>query len=432
MKTKQTMRIVAGLACLFGAVVIIAPHLTNYVSRAAVVNAPILSVKSPFDGSLLSDALTPATPVLPSTAIVKLRASRTSRTELARLEARMNTLTREEETLARQIATLSALDAQLLDRVEEMKKHAELMLRAQLGGLNGERAAAQERQSRLERDGERLERLAANGSAPHTQATRATSLAAEAQGEVIRLTAAVQETRREIASIANGILPGLGTEDGSYAQQRRDEIAIRLADLHSRKDRMSAQHAGLAEEAEALREEVDRLDLFAPVLPTGTVVWSATPAKGSVVAAGDEVLQLLDCSRRFVEVFMHESAFEAISPGDTARVRLHGSNESFDATVEALRGAGSQRAIGQLAAEPESVSEGSLSVLLRLAPADVAKKGVAESFCDVGRTAEVHFDRGLGNAMTFTQLWLKELFRDLWPSVATHSPQKANFSAHAD
>ena len=62
------------------------------------------------------------------------------------------------------------------------------------------------------------------------------------------------------------------------------------------------------------------------------------------------------------------------APGTMARVRLRGSDETFPATVEALRGAGSQRATGLLAAEPENLTEGSLSVMLRLAPANVRQR----------------------------------------------------------
>ncbi|QFT29406.1 hypothetical protein FIV00_02805 [Labrenzia sp. THAF82] len=418
MKLRRAARIAAGVACLGAAFMIFAPHATSYISRSAVVNAPIISIKSPFDGALMSDALTPATPVLPATAIVELQASRSSRTELARLEARIGILAREEVSISTEIAALTQLDQQLLVRMEQVQTLARQVLQTQLSGLRGELAAAREHQDRRARDAQRFERLYASGSVPQTKAETAASLAVEANGEVIRLAAAVEETVRTMAGVKVGILPGLGTEDGSYARQRRDEVAIRLADLKGRKARVSAQRTGLLHEAEALREEVERLDLFAPQLPSGAVVWSATPAKGAMIAAGDEVLQLLDCSRRFVEVFVHETAFDAIRPGDTAQVRLRGSDETFPAAVEALRGAGAKRATGLLAAEPENLTEGSLHIMLRLDPANVAKAGVAQNFCDVGRTAEVRFDRRLGNKLTVAGHWVQDLLRGISPSLA--------------
>lgn len=422
-KLKRKARVVAGVACLGAAFMIVAPHMTNYVSRAAVVNAPIVSIKSPFDGVLTSEALAPAAPVLPASAIVELQASRSSRTELARLVARIGTLAREEASIAIEIDTLTALDVELVVRMERVSALAGGVLKSRLDGLRGELAAAHERQDRLKRDALRLDQLSASGSAAPTQAESARSLAIEASGEVIRLAAGVDQITRELAGVMDGILPGMGTEDGSYARQRQDEVAIRLADLWGRKARIAAQREGYIEEAEALRLEVDRFDHFAPELPNGAVVWSATPARGAAIAAGDEVLQLLDCSRRFVEVFVRESAFEAIRPGDTARVRLRGSDEMFRATVEAVRGAGSQPDTGLLAAKPEQVSEGSLSVRLRLEAADVTRDGVAANFCDVGRTAEVRFDRGFGTALASPGQWVADLLRRFAPSFAGPLPR---------
>ena len=423
-KLKRTARVLAGGACLGAALMILAPHMTSYVSRAAVVNAPIVSIKSPFDGVLTSAALAPATPVPPASAIVELHASRSSRTELARLESRIRTLALEEASIAIEIDALTGLDAELVARMERVSELAGGVLRSRIDGLRGELAAARERQDRLGRDALRIGRLSASGSAAPAQAENAESLAIEAGGEVIRLAAAVDQTTRELAGVADGVLPGLGTEDGSYARQRQDEVAIRLADLRGRKSRISAQRAGYIEEAGALRQEADRFDRFAPELPNGAVVWSATPARGAAITAGDEVLQLLDCSRRFVEVFVRESAFEAIRPGDTARVRLRGSAEVFRATVEAVRGAGSQPDTGLLAAKPEQVSEGSLSVRLRLEAVDVTRDGAATNFCDVGRTAEVRFERGFGIALASPGRWIADLLRGDMPLLAAPSPRQ--------
>ena len=258
MKLKRVARLAAGGICLGTAVMLIAPYVLNYVSRAAVINAPIISVKSPFDGVLVSPALTPATAVLPDTAVVELRASRSSRTELARLDARIATLIREEASIEREIKTLRKLDAELVSRMRDVRELARNVLEAQLDGLKGELASARERQSRLHRDADRLSKLSNVGSAAQTQADTAQSLAREARGEVARLSAEVDQVEREISGIEDDVLPGIGTEDGSYALQRQDELAIRLADLVGRKERFAAQRAGLKLEADAIRQLAGR------------------------------------------------------------------------------------------------------------------------------------------------------------------------------
>jgi hypothetical protein len=130
------------------------------------------------------------------------------------------------------------------------------------------------------------------------------------------------------------------------------------------------------------------------------------------------VVQLLDCSRRFVEVFLRETAFEAIQPGDTATVQLRGSARTFQASVEAVRGAGNRGANGLLAAQPQQVPDGSLSVVLRLEPADVTEIGIAANFCDVGRTAEVRFDRSFNTAFNLPGRIMSRLFGGFSQTVA--------------
>jgi multidrug resistance efflux pump len=418
MISERTFRIGAGVACVAAALSIIGPHVVTRVSQAAVVNAPVISIKSPFDGILTSDAMAPATPILPGTALFEVQASRSSRTELDRLRARIDTLALEETSLAREIATLSRLNEELDARMEDVRGLAVNVLQAQLSGMAGELAAAEIRQRRLERDATRLETLHRAGSVPEAQAETARALAEEARGEVIRLRAAIREATTEIAGVENGILSGLGTEDGSYAQQRQDEVTIRLADLEGRKARVTANREGLQKKAKALQAEVESFDQFAPVLPVGVLVWSATPTQGAAVAAGDEVVQLLDCSRRFVEVFLPETAFEAIRPGDTATVQLRGSARTFQASVEAVRGTGNRGANGLLAAQPQQVPDGSLSALLRLESVDVTEVGIATSFCDVGRTAEVRFERGFNTALNLPVRILSRLFGRFSQTVA--------------
>jgi multidrug resistance efflux pump len=302
--------------------------------------------------------------------------------------------------------------------MEGVRSLAVNVLQAQLSGMAGELAAAEIRQRRLERDAMRLETLQSAGSVPEAQAETARALAEEARGEVIRLGAAIRQAKTEIAGVENGILPGLGTEDGSYARQRQDEVTIRLADLEGRKARVTANREGLGKEVEALQAEVESFDQFAPVLPVGVLVWSATPTEGAAVAAGDEVVQLLDCSRRFVEVFLPEPAFEAIRPGYTATVQLRGSARTFQASVEAVRGAGNRGANGLLAAQPQQVPDGSLSVVLRIEPADVTETGIAANFCDVGRTAEVRFDRSFNTAFNLPGRIMSRLFGGFSQTVA--------------
>ena len=391
---KRTLRLLAGLFVLTAASVILSPHAFNFVSRSAVVNAPIISIKSPFEGLLISTPRRPGQAVPPSEPIVEVTASMTTTAELARLEARVRAVNDERKAILEEISALETLDANLLTRAQQVSALAGDVLRYRRDGLRSQRQALEELALFLEAEAERVVQLAKSGTVTSAHLQEAASQARAARAEIGALTAQLGQVTRELQAIEQGLLPAFGSEDGSYALQRRDEVAIRLADLRTRAASLAAQSQSTKFEIDALRTELARLDWFAPRFDHGAVVWTASPAAGSAVATGDEILQVLDCSRRFLEVKVPESASSRISIGDRAWVRLSGSDKVFWAEVESLRGAGSQPETGRLAARPVEVEAGSLSVMLLLAPLDVTASTAARRYCEVGRTAEVRFDRG--------------------------------------
>lgn len=407
---KRFSRLAAGLFVLVAAGIVLSPHVLNVVSRSAVVNAPIISIKSPFEGLLMSSPRRPGEPVSPGEPIVEITASMQTMTEVARLEAHARSLAEERTAILGEISALERLDDDLAQRARTVTALAGDVLRLRREGLLSRRRAARERASSLEAEAGRVEQLAQSGTVTTAHLERTVSEARAAREEIGALDADLSQITRELLAIEQGTLPAFGSEDGSYARQRRDEVAIRLADLRTRAAVLVARIDGIRDEIDALRSEQVRLEHFAPKFDNGAVVWTASPAAGSAVATGDEVLQVLDCSRRFLEVTIPESAYSRISLGDRAWVRLNGADQVFWAEVESLRGSGSQPATGRLAARPVEVDQGSLSVMLLLEPADVTASGVSGRYCEVGRTAEVRFDRGWDGTFrtridAFLELW---------------------------
>jgi hypothetical protein len=145
---------------------------------------------------------------------------------------------------------------------------------------------------------------------------------------------------------------------------------------------------------------MEALDKFSASAPAASIVWESTPAEGAVVAQGDEILRLLDCEKRLVEVAISERHFEKISPGDIAWVQLKGSSQQVEGRVEAVRGQGGRLSRRGLAVEPPELGAGQLGVLVRLAPMIAPDEEIEASFCDVGRTARVR----LGGDASFGEL----------------------------
>ncbi len=85
--------------------------------------------------------------------------------------------------------------------------------------------------------------------------------------------------------------------------------------------------------------------------PAGTLVWTTTSSSGAAIRAGEPVLDLVDCRRRFVQVALPERKAESIRPGTGADIRLIGSSEWMKGEVVNIMGAAGRRETGLLAAD---------------------------------------------------------------------------------
>ena len=146
---------------------------------------------------------------------------------------------------------------------------------------------------------------------------------------------------------------------------------------------------------------VDRYDL---TLPPSHVIWSVAASPGSAVIEGQTLLDLADCGSRFVAVELPARDFEQIKAGDRAAVRLIGSNDWTEGKVRQVRGSAARADDRLLAAQVPTPNAGNITVEVSLErdvmPAD------GNGFCDIGRMAEVRFDRSIfGLAQALSLIW---------------------------
>jgi hypothetical protein len=111
------------------------------------------------------------------------------------------------------------------------------------------------------------------------------------------------------------------------------------------------------------------------------VIWGNASAVGTPVRAGDPLVNLLDCSRAYVEVALEKRDISSIKAGDRARVRLSGTDSVFNGTVRGLNKANMRGAADQ-------------ELTVRVDLPKTADAAAMQAFCQVGRTAEVTFQRG--------------------------------------
>lgn len=181
---------------------------------------------------------------------------------------------------------------------------------------------------------------------------------------------------------AHGILLDSGTNGGSYAQQRIDEIDMRLAEIdqmvmQSQKDE-KAMTQTLADAGSNL--DLRRSgELFAPV---NGIVWKLIASDGEYVEKGASVAQFVDCKSAFILAAIPQDRVPDVALGSTVRFRFAGDTFDRYGKVRSVSGEQDELTNAALAAAPVRERTPTATVLISQNQIDTRE-------CVVGRTARV-------------------------------------------
>lgn len=390
MLTRRSSRVLLGIGLLGAAGYAFAPHLSNRISTAAVVNSEVIRIVAPIDG--IADTLLPA----PGTAL----AAGTARPVVRRLVPE----DRERHRLAHDLALVRAQIAETRADLAELDAHdAALAQRAALYAQAArDKLAAEIAETRAQQSGAEAAVAQARAERDHTLALRAARHVAQVRVEAAE--AALRQAEATVGALAarlerlevehRALLAGVHLRDGHndvpYSAQQRDRVMLQRLALTDRlaeaRAREAALAAALAAEEEARRAR-DRYDL---ALPHTALVWERHATPGAPVKPGEVLLDLVRCDDLFVEVALPDAAFGALHIGDPARVRLRGGVE-LEGSVRSIRGAGARSRRTLVAADRPAEHGARLTVEVAL-PAEAADLIAPEgegAFCGIGRLAEV-------------------------------------------
>ncbi len=369
------------------------PRVVSHISTSAVVNAPILVIRSPVEGVVEDYALANGTLVSRGQDIVVFREAGTDLTNLTELEARL--------TVAK--AAIAAVEARIED-VEGIRQSLETRHRAyrdwhsevlerEVEELEAELRGAVARLSSLEQDAERKAQLHKNRMVADRERLEAVTLVAEQIERVKGIKARLSARRLKLGAMQDDILAGTAGANTSYTLQRQDEVRLELArlrdELTDHRAELTALEAQRAAALEIYRND-NRITLASPI---DGVVWRSASLSGRPVLPGDEIVEILDCRARYLEAYLPESLMGVVGVGDLADVRLTGETQSFSAPIVSILGNGARFDHVELAAHSTAPKAGKMRVLVALTPETLAlDRG---KFCHVGRTAQVSLPRDL-------------------------------------
>lgn len=364
-----------------------APYLTAEIGGEAYVDAPLIRIATPVAGLVTADLPRPGTPIPRATAITMVEALADGGGPLAELRGRRSALAAARDLAGRQLAEIRSADGRLGLRSRQYGTAATARLAATTRAAIADLAACRQEAAEAALQRDRIDTLIERRFATFAQRDRAHAQAASLAARCDALDNRAQALRIETGAAGGRLFLAGAAMDASYADQQRDRLFLRRQELEMIVADADARLAELDRQIAAEQRRADRLAHFRADLPAGTVVWSQPASRGTVVAAGANIIDLVDCGRRFVVVPLPERRLEAVLPGSRVEVRLVGSNRWEAGVVKALAGAAA-RSDGAITAARMTHEKESLTVEVALAaPASLARR------CDVGRLAEVRFPR---------------------------------------
>jgi hypothetical protein len=182
-----------------------------------------------------------------------------------------------------------------------------------------------------------------------------------------------------------GVYLGDSYNDAPYAVQQGDRLLLERQRLQQALIEAKAKRA----DAQKRLQDADGRTRF--VTPAGTLVWSMASSPGAAIRAGERIMDLVDCRRRFIQVALPARRADAIGIGSSVNVRLIGATDWFTGKVSQISG-GSIRKKDDLFAATVETLPGDRDVMVEVALGTPSPdKFDPARRCDVGRLAEVRF-----------------------------------------
>jgi multidrug resistance efflux pump len=366
------------------------PYLNYRIASSAFVNAELVRVAAPIAGQLTVGLPRKGDFLDRPTALPLIEARAPDQRHLVHLQSQHAVAKERADLARRQLSEIDASDKELADRTATHRSGVIARIGYELEEARAEKTGCSA-ELILRRDvGSRLEQLVKAGTATAIKSTEAFATLEATSARCGVADAKVKRLEVELKSAQDGVFVRDGINDAPYSQQQRDRLLLRRQDLEIRALEESMQTSQIAAEIAEERSRLARLSHSDVSLPARHVVWSVAASPGSAVAEGQTVLDLAGCQDRFVTVELPERDFERFRTGAPAYVRLVGSNDWTEGRIRQVRGSAARTDDRLLAAQVKRPDANSITVEIGLPDDEEAKHN---SFCNIGRLAEVRFQR---------------------------------------
>jgi len=381
-----------------------APYLKYRIAPSAFINAELLRVTAPIAGRLTQDLPRKGEFVARPEKVTLIDSMAPDRRHLLDIERQYSTSKENAELARKQLDEIAAIDVELDPRIGAYRDGMINRLGHEVEEAEAERNGCLAEISQRIDVGSRMKALVEAGTASQIRTAEALAIQEATSTRCHMAEARVLRLQVELKAAQDGVYLSDGASDVPYSQQQRDHLILRRQDLQTLLLQETRRISQLTDEIAEERIRMSRVDRYDLTLPPSHVIWSVAASPGSAVIEGQTLLDLADCGSRFVAVELPARDFEQIKAGDRAAVRLIGSNDWTEGKVRQVRGSAARADDRLLAAQVPTPNAGNITVEVSLerdvTPAD------GNGFCDIGRMAEVRFDRSIfGLAQALSLIW---------------------------
>ncbi|MBF2067792.1 MAG: HlyD family efflux transporter periplasmic adaptor subunit [Calothrix sp. C42_A2020_038] len=369
---------------------LIKTRVTSVISRDAIINGVLIDLKTPAPGIVDQLSLKTGDIVTESLAIATLKNERVSKLSSQEIISKINEHQAEIEAETAKLNRLKTLlESVKLERQNQLHlatQHAQESVEQVASDLK----AAQAKLHLAQLDYKRTNLLAEEGALPRAVLDKATLEMREQQAIVESLEAklAASKTNQNATKLDLSLNLSRSGYDPTIRQQ---EIQMDIDEQKYKIKTLQKMLNSARSELVQAQADLGRQVKVAVNSPTQGVIWRLVAQKGKYLEEGEIIGQVLDCKRRWVDVYVDEQAVRSLQPGTPASVELYGSTSAkLEGRVSLVRSGVGRLAAGEDVAIPVSPNlPRNTQVRVELDPN--ANKGSANLFCYVGYTGRVTF-----------------------------------------
>jgi multidrug resistance efflux pump len=373
--------------------------LLTPASVEAVVNARVIALRSPIGGEIVVEQPLPSagSMVAGNAVLLKVVNARADRGGLDQLQADLDMLRDEQPILAAKRDALIAAQAALTDQTDAFMTARAREVEAKVGEYQAEIAIAEAKNIDAKAALGRAEKLLAKGAMSSAERDRASRDAAVAEATLAQMRHRLEGVKVEQDAIRAGHFVGEEYNDKPSSAQQADDLKLRIAEINAEMATRDARAKRIVNEIAAEEKRYAQRTEYTLKVPADGRVWEVKTSPGEQVAAGQDLLHVLDCSAAVVTATVSESVYNHLRVGTPARFRLRDAQTEYKGEVVNLTGIAG--AAANYAIEPSALIKEPYRVT-------VAVNGLAAgASCGIGRTGHVYFD-DLSKSEGMVSSWL--------------------------